>query len=69
MSGRQPPRGYRGGSHQRIGGGWKVPGCIHGGPGQSLAKEVGTVLEALGEYCPGDLLGQAGVWVLPGESE
>jgi hypothetical protein len=38
-------------------------------PSQSLAKEVGTVLEPLRQNSPGQLLGSMRIWISPGEGK
>jgi hypothetical protein len=38
-------------------------------PSQSLAKEVGTVLEPLRQNIPGQLLGSMRNWISPGEGK
>jgi hypothetical protein len=38
-------------------------------PSQSLAKEVGTVLEPLRQNNPGHLLGSMRIWISPGEGK
>jgi hypothetical protein len=38
-------------------------------PSQSLAKEVGTVLEPLRQNSPGQLLGSMKIWISPGEGK
>jgi hypothetical protein len=38
-------------------------------PSQSLAKEVGTVLEPLRQNSPGHLLGSMRIWISPGEGK
>jgi hypothetical protein len=38
-------------------------------PNQSLAKEVGTILEPLRQDSPGQLLGSMRIWVSPGEDK
>jgi hypothetical protein len=38
-------------------------------PSQSLARDVGTVLEPLRQNSPGQLLGSTRIWISPGEGK
>ncbi len=61
--------GYRGGGHPHIGRLYWDERTGSEVPRQSLSKEVGSLMEALGKNHPGEVAGSLRIWICPGESK